>query len=57
MPKKVITNGSAYTAYDVKAKQMVTIQNPHIVVKGKTRMVTGRSPVSGIRVFRILGRV
>ena len=46
-------------AYDVKAKQKVIIQNPK-TIKKRTKngriviMVTGTSPLTGIRVFRII---
>ena len=46
-----------FTAYDVKAKKKVTIQNP-TVVKMKNGMwaIKGVSPVTGIKVFRIVGK-
>jgi hypothetical protein len=46
-----------FTAYDVKAKKKVTIQNP-TVVKMKNGMwaIKGVSPATGIKVFRIVGK-
>lgn len=44
-----------YTAYDVKAKKKVKIQNPKPVkMKNGRWAVKGTSPATGISVFRIL---
>ena len=44
-----------YTAYDVKAKKKVKIQNPKVLnMKNGRYAVTGTSSASGIKVFKIL---
>jgi len=44
-----------YTAYDLKAKQVVDVQDPKIVVmKNNALAVTGKSQVSGMTLYRIL---
>ena len=46
-----------YTAYDVKAKKKVNIQNPKVVkMKNGMYAIKGTSSVSGITVFRIVGK-
>ena len=46
-----------YTAYDVKAKKKVKVQNPKPVkMKNGRWAVKGTSPVSGNTVFRILSK-
>ncbi len=46
-----------YSAYDVKAKKKVKIQDPKVVKMKNGRMaVTGKSPATGIKVFRILSK-
>ena len=47
------------TAYDVSAKKTVEIQDPKIITKitkrgRKIQMVTGKSPLTGISVYRIV---
>lgn len=47
-------------AYDVKARKMVEIMNPKEVQKvtrkgRKITMIAGTSPLTGIKVFRIVG--
>lgn len=47
-------------AYDVKARKMVEIKNPKTITKTtrkgrKITMLTGTSPATGIKVFRIIG--
>lgn len=45
-----------YTAYDVKAKKKVKIQNPKVVkLKNGRWAIKGTSPVTGNTVFRIAG--
>jgi len=47
----------SYTAYDVKAKKKVTIKDPKVVqMKNGMYAIKGTSPVSGIAVFRIVGK-
>ena len=45
------------TAYDVQAKRKVKMQDPKIITM-KNHMLAweGRSPVSGNKVFRIIGK-
>jgi hypothetical protein len=55
------SGSSSVQAYDVKAKRMVTIVNPKIVVRtGRSkvpmRFAVGTSPLTGIQVWKILGR-
>lgn len=46
-----------FTAYDVKAKKKVKIQNPKVVeMKNGRYAVTGTSSASGIKVYRILSK-
>jgi|TARA_B110000495_G_C22687881_1_gene405638 hypothetical protein len=46
-----------YTAYDVKAKKKVNIENPKVVkMKNGMYAIKGTSAVSGITVFRIVGK-
>ena len=46
----------SWKAYDVKAKKKVEIQNPKIVkMKNGKWAVKGTSPITGIKVFRIVG--
>ena len=53
--KESKTNVS-WKAYDVKAKRKVEIQNPKVVkMKNGKWAVKGTSPITGIRVFRIVG--
>jgi len=50
------TKPSSWKAYDVKAKKKVEIQNPKVVkMKNGTWAVKGTSPITGIKVFRIVG--
>lgn len=45
-----------YTAYDVKAKKKVKIQNPKVVkLKNGRWAIKGTSPLTGNTVFRIAG--
>ena len=45
-----------WKAYDVKAKRKVEIQNPKVVkMKNGKWAVKGTSPITGIKVFRIVG--
>ena len=45
-----------WKAYDVKAKKKVEIQNPKIVkMKNGKWAIKGTSPITGIKVFRIVG--
>ena len=45
-----------WKAYDVKAKRKVEIQNPKVVkMKNGKWAVKGTSPITGIKVFRIIG--
>ena len=45
-----------WKAYDVKAKKKVKIQNPKVVkMKNGKWAVKGTSPITGIKVFRIVG--
>ena len=47
---------SSWKAYDVKAKKNVEIQNPKVVkMKNGKWAVKGTSPITGIKVFRIVG--
>jgi len=47
---------SSWKAYDVKAKKKVEIQNPKIVkMKNGKWAIKGTSPITGIKVFRIVG--
>ena len=47
---------SSWKAYDVKAKKSVEIQNPKVVkMKNGKWAVKGTSPITGIKVFRIVG--
>jgi hypothetical protein len=44
-----------YTAYDVKAKKKVKIVDPKVVkMKNGRYAVKGKSPATGINVYRIL---
>lgn len=46
-----------YTAYDVKAKKNVTIKEPKVVkLKNGMYAISGTSPLSGNKVFRIVGK-
>ncbi len=46
----------SWKAYDVKAKRKVEIQNPKAVkMKNGKWAVKGTSPITGIKVFRIVG--
>lgn len=46
-----------WTAYDVKAKKKVKIENPKVVkMKNGRWAVTGNSAVTGNKVFRILSK-
>ena len=46
----------SWKAYDVKAKKKVEIQNPKIIkMKNGKWAVKGTSPITGIKVFRIVG--
>ena len=45
------------TAYDVKAKKKVKIENPKVVkMKNGRWAVTGKSAVTGNKVYRILSK-
>ena len=45
-----------YTAYDVKARKKVKIQNPKVVkMKNGRYAIKGTSPLTGNTVFRIAG--
>jgi len=45
-----------WKAYDVKAKKKVEIQNPEVVnMKNGKWAIKGTSPITGIKVFRIVG--
>ena len=45
-----------WEAYDVKAKKKVKIQNPKVVkMKNGKWAIKGTSPITGIKVFRIVG--
>ena len=45
-----------YTAYDVKARKKVKIQNPKVVkMKNGRWAISGTSPLTGNKVFRIAG--
>ncbi len=45
-----------YTAYDVKARKKVVIQNPKVVkMKNGRWAIKGTSPATGNTVFRIAG--
>ena len=47
---------SSWKAYDVKAKKKVEIQNPKVVkMKNGKWAIKGTSPITGIKVFRIVG--
>ena len=47
---------SSWKAYDVKAKKSVEIQNPKVVkMKNGKWAIKGTSPITGIKVFRIVG--
>ena len=47
---------ASWKAYDVKAKKKVEIQNPKIVkMKNGKWAIKGTSPITGIKVFRIVG--
>jgi len=47
---------SSWKAYDVKAKKKVEIQNPKVVkMKNGKWAINGTSPITGIKVFRIVG--
>ena len=47
---------ASWKAYDVKAKKKVEIQNPKVVkMKNGKWAVKGTSPITGIKVFRIVG--
>ena len=47
---------ASWKAYDVKAKKSVEIQNPKVVkMKNGKWAVKGTSPITGIKVFRIVG--
>ena len=46
----------SWKAYDVKAKKKVEIQNPKVVkMKNGKWAIKGTSPITGIKVFRIVG--
>ena len=46
----------SWKAYDVKAKRKVEIQDPKVVkMKNGKWAIKGRSPITGIKVFRIVG--
>ena len=46
----------SWKAYDVKAKRKVEIQNPKAVkMKNGKWAIKGTSPITGIKVFRIVG--
>ena len=46
-----------FTAYDVKAKKTIKIQDPKVVKMKNGRLaVTGKSPATGIKVYRILSK-
>ena len=46
----------SWKAYDVKAKRKVEIQNPKVVkMKNGKWAIKGTSPITGIKVFRIVG--
>ena len=46
----------SWKAYDVKAKKKVEIQNPEVVnMKNGKWAIKGTSPITGIKVFRIVG--
>ena len=46
----------SWKAYDVKAKRKVEIQNPKIIkMKNGKWAIKGTSPITGIKVFRIVG--
>jgi hypothetical protein len=46
-----------YTAYDVKAKKKVKIQNPKKVkMKNGRYAMTGTSALTGIKLYRILSK-
>ena len=45
-----------WTAYDVKARKKVKIQNPKVVkMKNGRYAISGTSPLTGNKVFRIAG--
>ena len=47
---------TSWKAYDVKAKRKVEIQNPKVVkMKNGKWAIKGTSPITGIKVFRIVG--
>ena len=47
---------ASWKAYDVKAKKKVEIQNPKVVkMKNGKWAIKGTSPITGIKVFRIVG--
>ena len=47
---------ASWKAYDVKAKKKVDIQNPKVVkMKNGKWAIKGTSPITGIKVFRIVG--
>ena len=47
---------ASWKAYDVKAKKKVDIQNPKVVkMKDGKWAIKGTSPITGIKVFRIVG--
>ena len=46
----------SWKAYDVKAKKKVEIQDPKVIrMKNGKWAIKGRSPITGIKVFRIVG--
>ena len=46
----------SWKAYDVKAKRKVEIQNPKVIkMKNGKWAIKGTSPITGIKVFRIVG--
>lgn len=50
-------NVTEWEAYDVKARKKVKILDPKIVqLKNKRWAVVGKSPITGIKVVRILGK-
>ena len=57
--KKYLNESEAkvsWKAYDVKAKRKVEIQNPKVIkMKNGKWAIKGTSPITGIKVFRIVG--
>jgi len=42
--------------YDVKARQAFETDEYEVVVKGKLKFAVATSPLTGIKVYRLLGR-